>query len=935
MRGTARTWWLVTAIAAVCARAGSAAGADPVGLRAYDFRYLPLLRAGSAHLASSVDPTGGNADRGQYKRIDGAEAVLMDAAGPGMITRIWSANPQGTLRVYFDGEPTARLQLPLAELGRPGPRTPTVEGFVSEAGGGVSCWYPMPFRTHCKVTVEGTMQLYYQVNHTTFPSGTAVETFTAGTYRPPSGDVWGTPETRQASLAPGGSAVLFDRSGPATIRRLVLEVTPPTFEALRSLRLVMRWDDAPRASVDAPLLDFFACGLGPAQYLSAPMAVTGWDFFQLDFPLPFERRGQGRLSNAGSRAVTVKATSYATAGRRADDGYFQAEYHDAETVAGAPHRVLATTGRGHYVGTSVTLRGEESLTYLEGDEQLTVDGAERLFGTGTEDYFDGAWFFRRGPYAEPYAGAPMMPCAKKLLAAYRWHIADCIPFKSSLKVDLEHGPRNDSPGCRYRSVAYWYAARPTGVPASRPPAPPAPCAADGGAQVVEAEGLAGQVTAEGATVAAAGAEQASVPPSGGQLLVVTFTGAGGASLKLPLKVAETGLYEIAAVLAGGGVDAEVTASVDGKELVEPAQPPSPGERLIRLGRGRLVAGERSLSLRFAPYGGDPVTGRWLLDLIELKEIGKLRDTVEAEDLEARIRGRNAALVVQELDDLPAGATRAGNVIGGAVPTEPLWSGGAQMRFAPADDGESVSFGFEADPPGDFALGAVLTRGPDYGACRILLDGRRVATVSTASDSLEVGYLVALGTHPLREGRHTLTFRPVRHQGRLAAVGIDCLVVRPSPRGNEAEHLVAANAEAGRAVVKQRFGAEPRWSGGAYVQFPAPAGPVQLFLFAPRSGRYRVTVTPARVPTAGQFTVRCGDGAATIDGHAPAESLGQATPLECRLRRGGNPLTITTAGGDVALDVIGLEFLAPTVPWAAILAVLAVLLLATLARRRRQ
>ncbi|HSA01622.1 MAG TPA: hypothetical protein P5055_12875, partial [Candidatus Paceibacterota bacterium] len=47
-----------------------------------------------------------NGDSGQYLRVEERngrqEYVMMDTAGPGAIVRIWSANPEGTLRIYLD-----------------------------------------------------------------------------------------------------------------------------------------------------------------------------------------------------------------------------------------------------------------------------------------------------------------------------------------------------------------------------------------------------------------------------------------------------------------------------------------------------------------------------------------------------------------------------------------------------------------------------------------------------------------------------------------------------------------------------------------------------------------------------------------------------------------------------------------------------------------
>ena len=49
-----------------------------------------------------------NNDRGHYLRIEerssGKEHVMVDVAGPGCLTRLWSANPTGTLHFDVDGD---------------------------------------------------------------------------------------------------------------------------------------------------------------------------------------------------------------------------------------------------------------------------------------------------------------------------------------------------------------------------------------------------------------------------------------------------------------------------------------------------------------------------------------------------------------------------------------------------------------------------------------------------------------------------------------------------------------------------------------------------------------------------------------------------------------------------------------------------------------
>src|SRR6266849_2804284 len=85
----------------------------------------------------------------------------------------------------------------------------------------------------------------------------------------------------------------------------------------------------------------------------------------------------------------------------------------------------------------------------EGDEMIFVDNdaAPVINGTGTEDYFCGAWDFggKNGatPFAHLYNGAPMIASAERAggrYCLYRWHA-------------------NNRGDCFY-SVGYWYQSEP-------------------------------------------------------------------------------------------------------------------------------------------------------------------------------------------------------------------------------------------------------------------------------------------------------------------------------------------------------------------------------------------------------------------------------------------------------------------------------------------
>src|SRR5690606_33680440 len=65
---------------------------------------------------SSWDRNEANFDQGNFLRIDGEEHVMMDVKGPGMLSRLWTAEPMGVLRFYWDGAEEPQLVVPWEDL---------------------------------------------------------------------------------------------------------------------------------------------------------------------------------------------------------------------------------------------------------------------------------------------------------------------------------------------------------------------------------------------------------------------------------------------------------------------------------------------------------------------------------------------------------------------------------------------------------------------------------------------------------------------------------------------------------------------------------------------------------------------------------------------------------------------------------------------------
>ena len=127
-------------------------------------------------------------------------------------------------------------------------------------------------------------------------------------------------------------------------------------------------------------------------------------------------------------------------------------------------------GRGHYVGTFLAWTQLSNGWWGEGEIKFYLDGDTdypTICGTGTEDYFCGAWGFGETFHA-PFTGYPLWrrePGEVPRHALYRWHILDPIRFKQDLKVTIQalgwwpngkFQPLTDD----IASVAYWYQTEP-------------------------------------------------------------------------------------------------------------------------------------------------------------------------------------------------------------------------------------------------------------------------------------------------------------------------------------------------------------------------------------------------------------------------------------------------------------------------------------------
>jgi hypothetical protein len=225
------------------------------------------------------------------------------------------------------------------------------------------------------------------------------------------------------------------------------------------------WDDETNPSVFVPLGVFFAMGrFGFYGTRSLAVGIDASDNLYVYFPMPFEKRAVVQL--VSKRAVRtdnivyeIKHKAFADSFQNA--GYLRTQFGFQSRNAGDGKDVvlLDTDGSGHLVGVVLSMQGRMDFNFLEGDEKIFVDGNPTLaiHGTGAEDFFNGGWYFENGTFTLPLHGNTFQATQNGYgkTAAYRLFLQDAIPFKTHLKVSIEHGGTNDADEDVW-SLAFYY-----------------------------------------------------------------------------------------------------------------------------------------------------------------------------------------------------------------------------------------------------------------------------------------------------------------------------------------------------------------------------------------------------------------------------------------------------------------------------------------------
>jgi hypothetical protein len=293
----------------------------------------------------------------------------------------------------------------------------------------------------------------------------------------------------------GEVATLADASGAGAIQHIWLTPAVAATTTWRSLILRIYWDGEKNPSVEAPLGDFFAMGLGQyAQVNSLAVAVNPGSAFNCYWPMPFRKHFRIEVENrAATNATLYFQIDYALGEVPADAGTFHAQFRQVKVLPDKQDYVIldGIRGTGQYVGTYMTYGIGQRGWWGEGEIKFFLDGDREfptIAGTGTEDYFNGSYDFvspltrEYQAFSGPYSGLvqvlrPEDRETDTRFGLYRWHIADPVRFKSDLRVTIQGlGWQTIGADRVYRpiheaisSVAFWYQREPHSTYPALPP----------------------------------------------------------------------------------------------------------------------------------------------------------------------------------------------------------------------------------------------------------------------------------------------------------------------------------------------------------------------------------------------------------------------------------------------------------------------------------
>jgi len=454
----------------------------------------------------------GNKDYDYYIRAEKnggrKEHVIMEARGPGTITKWWL--PQAAflndriVRIYLDDDPVPVIEENYTQFMQGYSFIKWPFSFVSSDEKnarfqysmpvglpnqvGSDLYMPIPFAKSCKVTLDDSV-FYYALDYRLYAPGTKVVSFSRAAYehdlsfvqeagrkllaassvvangaRPTS--VMANPPAplgKSATIGKDQSIEIDLPAGTHAINGLYLKINSANDKQMnRAVVLQVIADDS--QTVWSPVAEFFGGGVyaRPVRNYNTEVTADGWMISH--WVMPYRRSARIIVRNYGDEPVKAELKATIESFGWGDHSmYFHAGWHEEAPLNAPPFKdwnYIDIKGDGKYVGDVLTVYSKPKAWWGEGDEKIYIDGESfpSYLGTGMEDYYGFAWGLAN-EFNSPFISMPARDARGKdnwsgYSTVERMRLLDNIPFDHSLKVDMEAWITQ--PGVSFSVTCFWY-----------------------------------------------------------------------------------------------------------------------------------------------------------------------------------------------------------------------------------------------------------------------------------------------------------------------------------------------------------------------------------------------------------------------------------------------------------------------------------------------
>ena len=236
-------------------------------------------------------------------------------------------------------------------------------------------------------------------------------------------------------ISGGETSILADIKGQGAIKHIWM--TDTTVEA-RQLILRIYFDGHKNPAVEVPLSDFFANAdyREFCQISSLPICVNPGRGLNCYFEMPFFKSARVEVENIGEEPCNIYYQIDCEEKEISPDSlYFHASFRRVNPLPyKEPYVILDNVkGCGKYVGTYMFWGTRTNGWWGEGEIKFYIDGDDEyptICGTGTEDYFCGAYNFDvDGKYTEfstPYSGLSKATCNALVSSSSKETASSCF-----------------------------------------------------------------------------------------------------------------------------------------------------------------------------------------------------------------------------------------------------------------------------------------------------------------------------------------------------------------------------------------------------------------------------------------------------------------------------------------------------------------------------